>query len=345
LHPYQPPLACALKNDCLHCQGFICPKDCKKDSGNVFLKPALEKYNATIIDECCVIKLQANETTIKQVVCKWKDNELTLRGKLVILAAGALESPNILLNSKSDLWPNGLANNSNLIGKNLMRNFYDLYFIFPKRRKVMKEGPKEIYLTDFYTPEAGKLGIIQSFGHLSPHAVVEGIENDIENSLFRFIKPIFKMAKPFLIKLFASKFSSAFILVSTMEDLPYIDNKVIPASSNQNKIAIQYQIHRYDQQRIAKFRKKIKQVLKPYKFFMLKQAEQNKNFIALACGTCRMGNDALSSVLNADNKAHDIKNLYIVDSSFFPSNPGLNSGLTVAANAIRVARKILTNQL
>jgi choline dehydrogenase-like flavoprotein len=62
------------------------------------------------------------------------------------------------------------------------------------------------------------------------------------------------------------------------------------------------------------------------------------------CGTCRFGNDPKTSVLNADNKAHEIDNLYIVDASFFPSSSGTNPSLTIAANAIRVS-EIINKQL
>jgi choline dehydrogenase-like flavoprotein len=59
--------------------------------------------------------------------------------------------------------------------------------------------------------------------------------------------------------------------------------------------------------------------------------------IAHACGTCRFGDDPQQSVLDASNRAHDIDNLYVVDSSFFPSSGGVNPSLTIAANALRVA--------
>ena len=67
--------------------------------------------------------------------------------------------------------------------------------------------------------------------------------------------------------------------------------------------------------------------------------ENNLNFYH-ACGTCRFGDDPETSVLDANNRAHDIENLYVVDASFFPSSAGINPSLTIAANALRVAEKI-----
>ena len=64
---------------------------------------------------------------------------------------------------------------------------------------------------------------------------------------------------------------------------------------------------------------------------------ENNERIVHACGTCRFGSDPRDSVLNANNRAHGLSNLYVVDASFFPSSGGSNPALTIAANALRVA--------
>jgi choline dehydrogenase-like flavoprotein len=61
---------------------------------------------------------------------------------------------------------------------------------------------------------------------------------------------------------------------------------------------------------------------------------------AHACGTCRFGVDQTESVLNTNNRAHDVDNLYVVDASCFPSSCGTNPSLTIAANALRVGKAI-----
>ncbi len=66
----------------------------------------------------------------------------------------------------------------------------------------------------------------------------------------------------------------------------------------------------------------------------------NLNF-GHACGTCRFGVDPTTSVLDKNNKAHDLQNFYVVDASFFPSSSGTNPSLTIAANALRVADAII----
>lgn len=59
--------------------------------------------------------------------------------------------------------------------------------------------------------------------------------------------------------------------------------------------------------------------------------------IGQVCGTCRMGSDPASSVVNLQGQCHELANLYIADSSTFPSLPGVGIGLTVIAQALRLA--------
>ena len=62
-------------------------------------------------------------------------------------------------------------------------------------------------------------------------------------------------------------------------------------------------------------------------------------------GTCRMGTDPASSVLDTNCKAHDLDNLYVVDASFFVSASAVNPSLTIIANAIRIAKHLLSDRL
>ena len=58
-------------------------------------------------------------------------------------------------------------------------------------------------------------------------------------------------------------------------------------------------------------------------------------------GTCRFGADPATSVLNTDCRAHEVDNLYVVDTSFFPSIGAVNPALTAMANALRVGDHLL----
>jgi choline dehydrogenase-like flavoprotein len=63
--------------------------------------------------------------------------------------------------------------------------------------------------------------------------------------------------------------------------------------------------------------------------------------VAHQAGTCRMGTDPATSVVNADGRAHDVDNLYLVDTSVFPSIGAVNPALTAMANSLRVGDRVL----
>jgi choline dehydrogenase-like flavoprotein len=63
--------------------------------------------------------------------------------------------------------------------------------------------------------------------------------------------------------------------------------------------------------------------------------------VAHQAGTCRFGSDPATSVLNTDCRAHEVDNLYVVDTSFFPSIGAVNPALTAMANALRVGDHLL----
>jgi choline dehydrogenase-like flavoprotein len=102
---------------------------------------------------------------------------------------------------------------------------------------------------------------------------------------------------------------------------------------------MRYRLHANEIERRAVFLRQLKEVLEPFRKITLRGAEDNKA-VAHVCGTCRFGTNPKSSVLDPHNRAHEVENLYVVDSSFFPSSAGLNPSLTVAANALRVAAHV-----
>jgi choline dehydrogenase-like flavoprotein len=83
--------------------------------------------------------------------------------------------------------------------------------------------------------------------------------------------------------------------------------------------------------------------LKGLRYRFIGEADNNQR-IAHACGTCRFGDDPRTSVLDRSCRAHGLENLYVVDSSFFPTSGGTNPSLTIAANALRVAEMLAANR-
>jgi len=345
LHPYRLPQACEFVPGCRGCQGFLCPNNCKNDSVRICLLPALEKHNACLLDECEVVRLESDQDSITGVICHQHNQEIALRGTTIVLAAGALETPRLLLNSNTKQWPDGLANDSGLVGRNLMRHYVDLYALLPRSRKGHPGNLKELAFNDFYQINGEKFGTVQSFGALPPSAViVDGMEKDLQDKGRGWLIPFLKIGKPLIRPTLEHIFNRRVLFASIMEDVPYLDNRVMLSTGNNSKIhnrlSIQYKIRPHEKNRIQMFRNQLAEAFSPNRFMLIKQAENNER-IAHACGTCRFGLAPEDSVLDMNNRAHGLDNLYIVDSSFFPSSAGTNPSLTLAANALRVAEQIL----
>ncbi|WKJ89568.1 GMC family oxidoreductase [Methylomonas montana] len=341
MHPYRLPIACEFSsNKCNTCQGYLCSEACKNDSSKICLEPALTRYGATLLDQCEVEKIHSSKNKITAIHAEWKGSQIRLKGKHFVLAAGALVTPVILLRSATEKYPSGLANHSGMVGKNLMRHFVDMYVFHSGIKPQKYENIKEIAFNDFYCSTKMKFGTVQSFGWMPPADIlVETIEQDIHNTAFAFAAYLYRGIKPIIRPMVEQMLCNRLILASTLEDLPYTDNRVFPDGNSGIKFT--YKIKDYDKRRIKRFRTELKQVFKPLRHILIKQAENNER-LAHVCGTCRMGDDPATSVVDKFNRVHDFDNLTIIDSSFFPSSGGANPSLTIAANALRVADHLLS---
>ncbi len=332
LHPYHLPMACDYTADCATCQTYLCAQPCKNDSARNCVLPAVTEHGAQMLTECRVTHLEADRTGVRQVICEHPSGRLALKAKVVVLAAGALATPVLLLNSRSGDWPRGLANGSDMVGRNLMRHLLDPIELWPEPDSRITAANKEIGLNDFYFYEGQKYGTVQSFGAIPP---MEWLINrpGAQAKALRLMRPAVR-------RVYEKFFTGGLILAAMMEDLPYRDNRVLlsdrPGSDGRQRMRIQYRLHASEIDRRAIFLRQVKAVLKPYRTLPLGSGKDNSN-TGHVCGTCRFGTDPATSVLDPLNRAHELDNLYVVDTSFFPSSTGLNPSLTVAANALRVA--------
>ena len=336
LHPYRLPAACEYVPGCECCQGYLCAKNCKNHSGRICLEPAILLHGAALLDKCEVLSLEADRTRVTGIICQRDGQKVKLHAKTVVLAAGALVSPTILLRSTSLDWPDGLANNSGLVGKNLMRHYIDLYLL-DLQIPNLDNRFKELAFNDYYQIEGEKLGTLQSFGRLPPAPVMARSLRDeaVLPALGKLLSLVAPLATGFMAKLV----ERSTVMASIVEDPPYADNGLIRASNGE--FHLHYRVHQQDERRIAVMRRLTKQALAPYLTKLVKQAGNNHR-IAHVCGTCRFGTDPKQSVLDVHNRAHDVENLYVVDGSYFPSSGGTNPALTIAANALRVANHLVS---
>jgi choline dehydrogenase-like flavoprotein len=336
LHPYRIPMACGHVPGCAVCQGYLCPKGCKRDAATAALVPAITAHGAGLLDRCAVTRLHATADRVERVVCEREGRAFAVTAPLVVLAAGALNTPRILLSSSNDHWPSGLGNRSDQVGRNLMRHYTDLYAV--TLGPEMDNHHKEIAFNDFYNGPGGKLGTVQSFGRLPPASTLaESVKADIAKSAFRGAVPLYQIVKPILKRVLARMVDTSVVLATICEDLPHPENRVQVVDG---RLHLRYAIDAYDRGRIASLRRLMREALLPLRYRLIKQAE-NPGLLAHVCGTCRAGRLPAESVVDQHNRCHDLENLYVVDASFFPSSGGTNPALTIAANAMRVADQLL----
>ncbi len=335
LHPYHLPMACDYTEGCATCQTFLCEKSCKNDAARNGVLPAVAEHGAHLLTECRVVRLEADHTQVQQVIAQHRSDMLALKAKVVVLAAGALATPVLLLNSRSGEWPAGLANGSDWVGRNLMRHLLEPIEIWPNPQRKIRAPNKEIGLNDFYFWEGQKYGTVQSFGEIPP---MEWLTNrpDWRGKALRVTSPAGR-------RIYQRFVTGGLVLAAIMEDLPYLDNRVLPCNrpsvDDRQRLRLHYRLHPSEVERRAAFLRQLKEVMQPFRKLTLGSGNDNTN-LGHVCGTCRFGADPKTSVLDPHNRAHELDNLYVVDTSFFPSSAGLNPSLTVAANALRVAAHV-----
>lgn len=336
LHPYHMPMACDYKPGCKECLGFVCVHRCKNDSAKICLEPALQEEGATLLSNCEVLSLLPKGDQVEEVLVSWLSRLIHLKAKTVILAAGALNTPAILLNSYNGKNNKGLANSSGLVGKNLMRHFMDIYCLQTKNEIFPHTLTKQLALNDLYIREQSKLGTVQAVGRLHESAaLVDELSQELQRKGHPLTSQLVKWFKPNLKQWLNKSVNSRMVFTGIMEDLPNSRNRVLTVSGS-NRIAIHYKMSPLDRKRLKEFRSGVKNIFQPWTVTFLKNGENNER-LAHVCGTCRFGDDPKTSVLDPNNRSHDLKNLYVVDTSFFPTSSGINPSLTVAANALRVA--------
>jgi choline dehydrogenase-like flavoprotein len=302
------------------CQGFLCSNDrCKNDARTTCLVPALAHPGVELLTNARVTRLDTDGRRVTAVRASVAGKEQTLRARIVVLAAGALRTPQLLLTSGN------LANSSGLVGRRLMRHLIDLYVLSVAPRFRRSAESKELGLNDFYFEGGQRLGNVQSFG-MAP--TIDYLRNRPGANVWRVLGPL---AVPI-----AKLFASAPIVASMAEDDPSDDNRVTVAEDG---LEIAYRKGRSDIERRRQLRRRMHRAFSRFGIVRV-VGTSSRDGLGHVCGTATMGNDPGRSVLDRFNRAHDLQNLYVVDGSFFPSSGAMNPALTIAANALRVAHHL-----
>lgn len=337
LHPYRLHVGIAYRPGCRECIGRVCPTGCKSDAANRLVGPALDGGRARLRSGCEVLRIESDGSRATAIVFRQDGVLARVSAPVIVLAAGALRTPALLLASAGPHAPAGLANSSGQVGRNLMFHASEWLAIWPSRKAEAAGPRKTIALRDFYRWGGMRLGSLQSVGLPAGYGnILVFLYDWFDRSRWRaarWLRPLLRLPA----KIAARLFGSAMMFALIVEDLPYPDNRVELDPAEPGRIVVHYRLRQELRDRIAAGRRAISKAM-PNRLFWLRREPMLDD--GHPSGTCRFGGDPATSVLDRDCRAHDLDNLYVVDGSFMPSSAGTNPSLTIAANALRVAAAI-----
>lgn len=338
-HPFPAPTGVMLnEQDPIHsqcircdtCDGFPCLVHAKADAEVICVRPALRHANVTLVTNACVTRLKtsASGREVTEVVVDRKRTTETYEGSIVVISAGAANAAKILLMSANDKHPKGLANGSDQVGRNYMfHNSAAVVALSKRENPTMFQ--KTLSLNDFYFQGREfeyPLGNIQMIGKS-------------QGPMFKSDAP--RLAPGFTLDTMA-KHAVDFWL--TTEDLPDLNNRITLTAEGEIKLSYTFNNQEPTRRLLAVLKTMLKD-LDCHDCLIPNSVYLGKNIpiagVGHQAGTCRFGNDPKNSVLDRTCKAHEVDNLYVVDTSFFPSIAAVNPSLTAMANALRVGDHIL----
>src|SRR5919201_3616560 len=312
---------------CVRCDrfdGFPCLADGKADAHVLCVRPALKHPNVRLLTHAKVERIEANRREVTRVVTEKGD----FTADIVVVACGAANSAALLLRSASDEHPNGLANSSDVVGRHYMAHLNSGVIALSQEPNPTK-FQKTLGLNDFYWGAADSelpLGHIQMLGKS-------------DRNILRAGAPWFA---PGVALDYMAKHAIDFWL--TTEDIPHPHNRVTVDRQGNIHLSKTY----YNIEPHKRLLAKLKDLLGPlgcHEAAIPRWSVLNQQIpiagIAHNCGTVRFGDDPRTSALDVNCKAHDVDNLYVVDTSFFPSSSAVNPALTAMANALRVGDHLL----
>ncbi len=307
--------------------GYPDPTGAKGDSHEVGIQGALQYPNVTLLRNRKALKINTDKSGRRavSVTVAHDGMEETYSADTIVAACGAINSAALLLRSANEKHPGGLANSSGQVGRNLMIHNNGVVLAYSAKPNP-STFQKAILIPDFYhgaDDSPYPLGAIQNMGKADPLLLADAVGDELGKNG--------KDAAHF-----AGHIVDFFI---TAEDLPKHENRV--AVDAQGNIQLHYTPNNLEA--YNRLRDKLTGIMdrvaenegvggstRYYGFKLGIGGVSHQN------GTCRFGYDPKTSVLDVHCKAHDLDNLYVVDTSFFPSSGAVNPSLTAMANALRV---------
>jgi choline dehydrogenase-like flavoprotein len=350
LHPFHLPIGVRIEQDanglplhtspCIRCDrvdGFPCLVQAKSDAQVICVDPALGYDNVELMTDAYVERLEtdASGRSVQAVVATLGDGStVRLTADLVVVSCGAVNSAALLLRSANDKHPNGLANSSDVVGRFYMRH-NNLAMMAVSREPNPTKFQKTLAMNDWYLGADDwdyPLGGIQMLG--------KSDADQIKANAPRWAGHV-SPDMPFEVM---AHHAVDFWLCG--EDLPEPENRVTLEQDGQIRLTLDEQNNVAG---VKRLRHKLEGMLgdlgmHPHRLIdhsIYLHKGMPIGATAHQAGTVRFGTDPKASALDVNCKAHDLDNLYVVDTSFFPSIGAVNPSLTAIANALRVGDHIL----
>jgi choline dehydrogenase-like flavoprotein len=348
--PYRDRSPCVY---CTLCGSYGCEHGAKASTGASLIPPALATGNVELRPKCMAMEVTVDARgNAKSVIYRDQDGETQEQpAKIVVVSATAVESARLLLNSKSSRFPNGLANDNGLVGRNLVFSSFGQSKATFSVTKRMKDLPwlsstapfVNRSIQDFYVlpddrygfRKGGTLGFM--WAHPNPIFAAVGLAGKGERGIF---------GKALKDKLREYRDSRILEFEIYGEFLPNDDTRVTVDPNVKDKFglpvaAITVKRHPLDltmTRFLVERGEEVLQLMSPDRVDRVGTAGETT---ILQGGTCRFGKDPATSVLDPDCRTHAVKNLYVVDGSFLPTSGAVPMTLTIAANSFRVADRLI----
>jgi len=330
--------------NCGFCMGFGCEVGAKSSTLAAMIPLAMASGHCEIRAECAVFRLETgSDGRISEVLYHDpQGREQAQKAKAVVLAANGAETPRLLLSSASDRHPDGLANSSGYVGRNLMLN-----------QHAVTNGVFEHPLNDFKGVQVTR--IIHDFYETDPKRGFYGGGGIDARPLFS-ATPIFyaliggppdvpRWGREFKEAL-AHNFTRQMSVLGSTTSLPMERNNVTLDPTHKDRwgrpsMRMTYRDHDDDLATAGFFRDRCEE--------LVEAAGAQKSWSwpvgpssggAHLLGTCRMGDDATTSVVDRNHRSHDVPNLFICDGSSFVTSGRGQPTMTIMALAFRAAEHI-----
>lgn len=351
LTPYPAPVAILSqphngRPGCIHCgfcNGFGCEVNAKSSSLVAMMPLALDSGNCELRTFSTVFRIETNEEgRATEVLYYDRDgNEQAQRTKAVVLCANGAETPRLLLLSESSRFPDGLANSSGFVGRNLMFNGYtSVMGLFDEEVNGHKSVPATRVVHDFYELDPS-LGFYGGGG-------IDGRHPSRGTPLGFALMSGEAFGGPSWGSEYKQNLAYQFSHVAAFDghttSLPQDSNNITLDDNLQDKwgrqaIRCTYMDHPDDLATMSWFLDKTTEMMEAagasniVGFYPENGQEGNVHLL----GTCRMGADSSSSVIDPFHRAHDVPNLFLCDGSSLVTSGRGQPTMTIMALAFRAA--------